>query len=180
MEMNTRLQVEHPVTELVTGVDLVSWQLRVAAGQPLTLRQEDVALTGHAIECRLNAEDAAQGFRPAPGLITAFDAPEEWRYRLAGPVRLDTHVRAGYRVPTLYDSMLGKLIAHAPTRDEAIEALRAALAQLRVEGVPTTIALHRFLLNSAAFRSGQYSTADMSEVMRDFAATAAPQAQEER
>ncbi len=180
MEMNTRLQVEHPVTELVAGVDLVSWQLRLAAGQPLTLLQEDVTLTGHAIECRVNAEDATQGFRPSPGLISSFEAPEEWRYRLAGPVRLDTHVRAGYRVPTLYDSMLGKLIAHAPTREEAIAALLAALGELRVEGVPTTIDLHRFLLASNEFKSGQYTTASMSEVMRSFAASRAPQQQEER
>ena len=101
LEMNTRLQVEHPVTELVTGVDLVAWQLRLAAGQPLTLRQEDVKLTGHSIECRVNAEDPTQGFKPSPGLITRFEAPEEWRYQLEGPVRLDTHVREGYKVPTL-------------------------------------------------------------------------------
>ena len=142
---------------------------RRGGGDPLTLTQADIALTGHAIECRLNAEDPTQGFRPSPGLITRFEAPEAWRYQLMGPVRLDTHVREGYRVPTLYDSMLGKLIVHAPTRDEAIEALRSALRELHIEGVPTTAPLHEALLNSAEFRSGDYSTPSMSEVMIAFA-----------
>jgi len=177
MEMNTRLQVEHPVTELVTGVDLVAWQLRLAAGQPLSLSQEDVRLKGHAIECRINAEDATRGFRPSPGLITRFEAPAEWRYQLAGPIRLDTHVRSGYKVPTLYDSMLAKLIAHAPTRDEAIERLREALQELKVEGVPTTAPLHDVLLDSASFRSGDYSTASMSEVMSAYAAEASTESE---
>lgn len=170
MEMNTRLQVEHPVTELVTGVDLVAWQLRLAAGQPLSLRQEDVTLEGHSIECRINAEDPTQGFKPSPGLITRFEAPEAWRYQLKGPVRFDTHVRSGYKVPSLYDSMLAKLIVHAPTRGEAIERLRGALSELKIEGVPTTCALHEVLLNSAPFRSGDYNTLSMSEVMSTFAA----------
>jgi len=169
MEMNTRLQVEHPVTELVTGVDLVAWQLKLASGQRLTLAQEDIKLSGHSIECRINAEDPTQGFKPSPGLITRFEAPEAWRYALKGPVRLDTHVRAGYKVPTLYDSMLAKLIVHAPTREEAIELLRASLKRLEVEGVPTTCALHDVLLDSASFRSGAYNTLSMSEVMSDFA-----------
>jgi acetyl-CoA carboxylase biotin carboxylase subunit len=169
MEMNTRLQVEHPVTELVTGVDLVAWQIKLAAGQPLTLTQEELSLKGHAIECRINAEDPLHNFRPSPGLITRFEAPEAWRYNLEGPVRLDTHVRSGYRVPTLYDSMLAKLIVHAPTRQEAIERLREALKSLEIEGVPTTCTLHDALLASAPFQSGEYNTMNMSEVMRDFA-----------
>lgn len=171
MEMNTRLQVEHPVTELVTGIDLVAWQLKVAAGQVLTLRQEDIKLTGHSIECRINAEDPTQGFKPSPGLISLFEAPEEWRYQQTGPIRLDTHVRSGYKVPTLYDSMLAKLIVHAATRDEAIEKLRQALKQVKIEGVPTTCALHDVLLDSPSFRSGTYNTLSMSEVMNDFAKT---------
>jgi acetyl-CoA carboxylase, biotin carboxylase subunit len=168
MEMNTRLQVEHPVTEMVTQVDLVSWQLQVAAGRPLTLSQEDVHLDGHAIECRINAEDPTLNFRPSPGLITRFDAPADWRYALEGPVRLDSHVRSGYRVPTLYDSMLAKLIVHAADRPSAISQMCDALERLQIEGVVTTKALHAYLLNSPSFSSGQYSTASMSEVMKRF------------
>ena len=168
MEMNTRLQVEHPVTEMVTDIDLVEWQIRLAAGQRLTLTQDQIQMSGHAIECRINAEDPLLDFRPAPGTLTVFDAPEEWRYRLGGPVRLDSHVREGYRIPPLYDSMIGKLIVHAKTRDEAIALMIDSLTQLRIEGVPTTTELHRYLLQSEVFRSGQYSTPQMSEVMQAF------------
>lgn len=170
MEMNTRLQVEHPVTEMVTGIDLVEWQIRIAAGERLSIQQSDVKLVGHSIECRLNAEDPLQNFRPAPGLITTFEAPKEWRYKLDGPVRLDSHVISGYKVPALYDSMLGKLIVSAETREIAIERMLGALSTLSIIGVPTTIELHQFLLNSASFRSGQYSTPDMSQVMESFKA----------
>ena len=170
MEMNTRLQVEHPVTEMITGVDLVAWQLKLAAGERLTIKQEDVNLQGHAIECRINAEDPALDFRPAPGQLTRFDAPEEWRYRLNGPIRLDTHARPGYRIPPLYDSMIGKLITRGQTRKEAIEQMINALDQLKIEGVPTTVDLHRFLLASTPFQSGQYSTPEMGEVMQAYKA----------
>ena len=168
MEMNTRLQVEHPVTEMVTGVDLVEWQIRLAAGERLTLSQDEITMKGHSIECRINAENPLEGFRPAPGKVTRFEAPEEWRYQLEGPIRLDSHVRSGYRVPALYDSMLGKLIVHAEDREGAIKKALEALKELKVEGVPTTIELHKYLLNSLAFRSGQYSTPQMSEVMARF------------
>ncbi len=153
MEMNTRIQVEHPVTEMVTGIDLVAWQLRIAAGQRLTVQQSDVTWTGHAIECRINAEDPAQGFRPAPGTVTAFDVPES-----AGDVtvRIDSHVRAGYRIPTLYDSMVGKLIVHAPDRAAAVSAMSAALRDIRVEGVSTTIPMHRAIIESPGFAGGEY------------------------
>ena len=168
MEMNTRLQVEHPVTEMVTGIDLVEWQIRLAAGQRLMITQDQVQMTGHSIECRINAEDPLLDFRPAPGTLETFTAPEVWRYRLAGPVRLDSHAREGYRIPPLYDSMIGKLIVHAETRDDAIELMLRSLEQLNIEGVPTTTGLQRYLLQSDTFRSGQYSTPQMSDVMRAF------------
>jgi acetyl-CoA carboxylase biotin carboxylase subunit len=168
MEMNTRLQVEHPVTEMVTGINLVEWQIRLAAGQRLTISQDQVQMTGHSIECRINAEDPLLDFRPAPGTLSTFTAPEEWRYCIEGPVRLDSHAREGYRIPPLYDSMIGKLIVHAETRDEAIELMLNSLEQLQIEGVPTTTGLHRYLLQSDVFRSGRYSTPQMSEVMRAF------------
>lgn len=168
MEMNTRLQVEHPVTEMVTGIDLVEWQIRLAAGERLTIKQKEVVLTGHAIECRINAEDPLLGFRPAPGEITQFDAPESWRYCLEGPIRLDSHVRSNYRVPALYDSMLGKLIVRSHDRTNAILNTLKALDSMQIQGVPTTIELHKHLLSSTPFRSGQYSTPEMSEVMQEF------------
>ena len=168
MEMNTRLQVEHPVTEMVTGVDLVAWQIKLAAGQRLTVQQEDVMMSGHSIECRLNAEDPRENFRPAPGELTTFEAPEAWRYRFDGPVRLDSHARQGYKIPPLYDSMIGKLIVHAESRDEAIELMPRSLEELKIDGVPTTIALQRYLLASEEFRSGQYSTPMMSDVIARF------------
>jgi acetyl-CoA carboxylase biotin carboxylase subunit len=171
MEMNTRLQVEHPVTEMVTGVDLVCEQIKIACGEPLRLKQEDLRFQGHAIECRINAEDPLQGFRPAPGLVTSFEAPQEWRYALQGPIRLDSHLESGYRVPTLYDSMLGKLIVKGNTRDEAIEMMKTALKTLKVEGVSTIIDLHLFLLDSAHFRSGQYHTPGMMAEMKNFVDT---------
>ena len=169
MEMNTRLQVEHPVTEMITGQDLVAWQIKIAAGQPLQLTQEEITFQGHAIECRINAEDPIHQFRPAPGRLTHVDIPESWRYALNGPIRLDTHIQSGYQIPTLYDSMLAKLIVHAPTRTQAIEQMNHALTQFKIEGVPTTINLHRSLLQSVPFQSGQYSTAEMLKEIEQFA-----------
>lgn len=160
MEMNTRIQVEHPVTELVTGIDLVAWQLRIAAGERLTIQQEDVRWTGHAIEARINAEDPAQGFRPAPGRLERFEPPT------LGPetgLRLDTCAEPGYRIPIFYDSMIGKLIAHGSDRAEAIARLDAGLAAFRVEGVPTTIALHREVLADEQFRAGEYTCRFLEE-----------------
>jgi acetyl-CoA carboxylase biotin carboxylase subunit len=155
MEMNTRLQVEHGVTELASGVDLVRKQLEVAANRPLGLSQEQVELRGHAIEVRVNAEDPEQGFRPSPGRLSAFEIPRD-----AGPgtVRVDTHVRAGEEVSPHYDSLIAKVLAHAPTRDGAIETLLRTLRAARVEGVRTTIPLHLAVLDSEGFRSGRYDT----------------------
>jgi acetyl-CoA carboxylase, biotin carboxylase subunit len=152
MEMNCRLQVEHSVTEVRTGVDLVAEQLRVAAGGRLAFRQEDVQPQGWAIECRINAEDPADGFRPAPGRITRWQAPEH------EDVRIDTHVESGYVVPPHYDSLLAKVITAEDTREEARERMIAALEELVCEGVPTTVPLHLAILRSAEFREGRYDT----------------------
>jgi len=156
MEMNTRLQVEHPVTELVTGVDLVEWQLRLAANQPLTLTQESIEFTGHAMEFRLNAEDPSQGFRPDPGEITRFTPPQA--SDPGATVRWDSAVREGYSIPPHYDSMVGKLIVHAADRAAVIKQADATLAQMVVEGVSTTIPLHRQVLADEKFRQGKYDT----------------------
>ena len=155
MEMNTRLQVEHPVSELTSGVDIVVQQLRVAAGEPLGLSQDGVRLRGHAIECRLNAEDPLRDFRPGPGRLAAFEFPAH-----AGPgrLRVDTHLRAGDVIPPHYDSLLAKVIAWGETRAEALETLLQALRGARIEGVPTTLPLHLAVLESPAFQSGEYDT----------------------
>ena len=155
MEMNTRLQVEHPVTEALTGIDVVAWQLRIAANQRLAIEQADVRPRGHAIECRINAEDPEQGFRPAPGTLAAFEFPRDLG---PGTVRVDTHLEAGDEVPPYYDSLIAKVIAHADTREAAIETMLRALRGARVEGVATTIALHLAVLASDAFRRGEYDT----------------------
>ena len=147
IEMNTRLQVEHPVTELITGVDIVREQLRIAAGEPLAIQQEDVVLRGHAIECRINAEDP-KTFMPSPGLVTLWHAP-------GGPgIRVDSHVYSGYKVPPYYDSMIGKLIAHGSDRSIAIARMRNALSEIVVEGIKTNIPLHQEIFQHAAFQAG--------------------------
>lgn len=152
IEVNARIQVEHPVTELVTGIDLVREQIRIAAGEPLRFTQEQVPHRGVAIECRINAEDPKADFRPSPGQITRWQTP-------GGPgVRLDTHAVAGYRVPPNYDSLIAKLIVHQPTRAEAMACMRRALAEFVVEGVKTTIPLHREIFNHSAFIEGQVDT----------------------
>jgi len=152
MEMNTRLQVEHPVTEMVTGVDLVKWQIRIAAGVPLSLEQEDVHLKGFAIECRINAENPEMNYMPSTGKIEFLHIP-------GGPmVRFDTALYHGYVVPPYYDSLLGKLIVHANTREEAIRKMQAALAELIISGVDTNIELQTDILSSEAFKDGSYST----------------------
>jgi acetyl-CoA carboxylase biotin carboxylase subunit len=147
IEMNTRIQVEHPVTEMITGVDLVKEQIRVASGAPLSLKQEDVCLTGHAIECRINAEDP-ETFLPQPGVIEQFHPP-------GGPgIRLDTHIYRGYRVPPYYDSMIGKVIAHGDNRDSALARMRTALKEMVIDGIKTNLPLHLDILNDEAFREG--------------------------
>jgi len=152
MEMNTRLQVEHPVTEMITGVDIVKEQIRIAANEPLSVRQEQVAWNGHAVEFRINAEDPEQGFRPDPGQVSVFDAPK------GDGIRLETHVEAGYRIPPFYDSMIAKLIVSGGDRNAALEAGRQALAGFAIEGVATTLPLHRRILEEPAFREGRYDT----------------------
>lgn len=152
LEMNTRIQVEHPVTEMVTGVDLVAAQLKVAAGEPLPIRQEDVRWVGHAIECRINAEDPRHGFRPSPGRLTVWQAP------VADDVRVDTHCYEGYMVPPFYDSLLCKLIVHAESRDDAIARMRDALGALRVEGALTTAPFHMAVMGDPAYRGGRVRT----------------------
>jgi acetyl-CoA carboxylase biotin carboxylase subunit len=152
MEMNTRLQVEHCVSEMRSGIDLVHEQIRVAAGHRLPFAQQDVALRGHAIECRINAEDPAAGFRPAPGTIARWQAPS------GDGIRVDTHVQSGYRVPPHYDSLLCKVIAHGETRDDAADRMIAALRGLVCEGVPTTVPMHLTILASPDFRAHRYDT----------------------
>ncbi|OYQ73807.1 acetyl-CoA carboxylase biotin carboxylase subunit [Wohlfahrtiimonas sp. G9077] len=147
IEMNTRIQVEHPVTELITGIDLVRAQIDIADGKPLKFTQEDITYTGHAIECRINAEDP-KTFLPSPGTITTFVPP-------GGPgIRVDTHIYAGYKVPPYYDSMVGKIIAHGPTREIAIARLRNALQETVIEGIKTNIPLHLKILNDPNFIKG--------------------------
>ncbi len=153
MEMNTRLQVEHPVTEMVTGVDLVKWQIRVAAGLEIPFRQEEVKLRGHAIECRINAENPAENFRPCAGKVTLLHVP-------GGPmVRFDTALYQDYVIPPFYDSMVAKLIVHAPTRAEAIRKMQAALCEMVIEGVEHTGWMQSDLIAERGFQDGTYTTA---------------------
>ncbi|MEN0066713.1 MAG: acetyl-CoA carboxylase biotin carboxylase subunit [Myxococcota bacterium] len=160
MEMNTRLQVEHPVTEQITGLDLVEQQLRIAANEPLSLTAEDVQVSGHAIECRINAEDPDQGFRPSPGVVTALSFPE------ADHVRVDTHLRSGDRIPPNYDSLIAKLIVTGPDRETAIARLDGVLAQVQIEGVTTNVSLHQRIVRWDGFVSGQYDINSLeTEVM---------------
>ncbi len=152
LEVNARIQVEHPVTELVTGLDLVQMQLRVASGEELPVKQQDVKQVGHAIECRVNAEDPARNFMPQPGTLETYIAP-------GGPgVRLDTHAHAGYRIPPNYDSMIAKLLVHRPTREEAIVTMRRALAEFQIGPMKTTIPLQDRILADAGFKSGVFDT----------------------
>jgi acetyl-CoA carboxylase biotin carboxylase subunit len=164
MEVNTRLQVEHPVTEMVTGRDLVQEQIRVAANETLSWRQEEVALEGHAIECRINAEDPFEGFKPSPGLVETFEPPGELEVEGA-EVRLDTHVRPGYRIPVYYDSMICKLIVHGPDRERARLGMLDALGRFRVEGIETTIGVHRQILEDERFISGRYDTSLIAQLL---------------
>ncbi|MFC0297375.1 acetyl-CoA carboxylase biotin carboxylase subunit [Geobacillus jurassicus] len=152
MEMNTRIQVEHPVTELITGVDLVKEQIRIAAGEKLSITQEDVTFNGWAIECRINAENPAKNFMPSPGKIAMYLPP-------GGPgVRVDSAAYPGYTIPPYYDSMIAKLIVHAPTREEAIARMRRALSEFIIEGIHTTIPFHIKLMEHEKFQSGEFNT----------------------
>jgi acetyl-CoA carboxylase biotin carboxylase subunit len=152
IEVNARIQVEHPVTELVTGIDLIKQQIRIAAGEKLTFRQKDIQHRGHAIECRINAEDSLNNFRATAGTITRWVAPG------GQGVRLDTHACQGYRVPHNYDSMIAKLLVHQPTRLEAIATMRRALGEFVVEGIKTTIPIHQKIMAEPAFIEGRVDT----------------------
>ena len=159
MEMNTRIQVEHPVTEMVTGIDLIAEQLRIAGGEPISVRQEEIRLTGHAIECRINAEDPAHNFRPAPGKITGWLPP-------GGPgVRIDSHVYTGYEIPPYYDSLIGKLIVWGVDREAALKRLKRALSECAVTGIPTTIDFHLALLERPEFQRGEVYTKFVEQEM---------------
>jgi acetyl-CoA carboxylase biotin carboxylase subunit len=168
IEVNARIQVEHPVTEMVAGIDLVKQQIRIAAGEPLPFGQDDIAIHGHSIQCRINAEDPDQDFRPSPGRITGLRVP-------GGPgVRWDSHIQAGYVVPPYYDSLLGKLIVHAGTRLDAIATMRRALDEFVIEGLPTTIPLHRRIMRHPDFIAGRVDTTWVERVLtRPTAVTAA-------
>ena len=157
MEMNTRIQVEHPVTEMVTGLDLIAEQIRIAQGEPLKLTQDDIILKGHAIECRINAEDPAHNFRPHPGKISAYLPP-------GGPgVRMDSHVYTDYEIPPYYDSLIGKLITWGPDRETAIKRMRRALRECAITGIPTTIGFHQQVLDNSAFLAGEVYTSFIEE-----------------
>ena len=163
MEMNTRIQVEHPVTELITGIDLIKEQIFVASGKKLTLKQEDVTFNGWAIECRINAENPDKNFMPSPGKINMYLAP-------GGPgVRVDSAAYPGYAIPPYYDSMIAKLIVHAPTREEAIKKMERALSEFVIEGIYTTIPFHLKVLEHKAFKSGDFNTKflEMYDVMKN-------------
>lgn len=161
MEMNTRIQVEHPVTEWVTGIDLVQMQLRIAQGEPLPFTQEDITLRGHAIECRINAENPDCNFRPSPGTIQALHLPGGMG------VRIDSAIYQGYTIPPYYDSMIAKLIVHAPTRKEAIQKMRWALSEFLVDGVETNIDFQLRLLKTEAFEQGTYDNAFLMHWLED-------------
>jgi acetyl-CoA carboxylase biotin carboxylase subunit len=152
MELNARVQVEHPVTEAVTGIDIVQEQIRVAAGLPLSFSQEDVRQQGWAIECRINAEDSRVGFRPSCGKITRMEYPG------GAGVRFDTHAYGGYTISPYYDSLIGKLIVHAPSREEAIKAMRRALDECVIRGIETTVPFHQLILTDPRLISGDYDT----------------------
>ncbi len=170
LEMNTRIQVEHPVSEMVTGIDLVQEQLRVARGEALRFRQEDIVFRGHAIECRINAEVPAEGFRPSPGRITDWQPPQ-------GPnIRLDSHCEPGYVVPPYYDSMIGKLIVYGADRQEALERMCQALARFRIGGIGTTLEFLRQVMVQPDFAAGRVSTRLIEQMLSEAApaASAAP------
>jgi acetyl-CoA carboxylase, biotin carboxylase subunit len=166
IEMNTRIQVEHGITELITGVDLVKWQIRVASGEKLTLKQDDIRFTGHAIECRINAEDVTRNFLPGGGLIELYLPP-------GGPgVRVDSHLYSGYTAPSNYDSLLGKIMSWAGDRTEAIQRMRRALIETVIIGPPTTIPFHKQIMEDERFERGEVHTGLVADWLAEQAATA--------
>ena len=169
--MNTRVQVEHPVTEMITGIDIVAAQLRIAAGERLDLTQDDIGFHGHAIECRINAEAPQRGFAPTPGRITRWTMPGGFG------VRVDTHAEAGWLVSPWYDSLLAKLIVHAPDRDQAVARMAAALAEIRIEGVETTVPFLRSVISDPDYRAGRINTRWLEAAVERFAAAPPPPSQ---
>jgi acetyl-CoA carboxylase biotin carboxylase subunit len=159
IEMNTRIQVEHPVTEEVTGIDLIKEQIRIASGEKLSFDQKDIEFRGHAIECRINAEDPARNFTPSPGTIGLYYAPG------GHGVRVDSHVYSGYTIPPYYDSMIGKLIAHGDNRKMALERMYRALSEYLVRGIKTTIPLHKAILSDPVFIAGKATTGYLEEFL---------------
>ncbi len=159
IEMNTRIQVEHPVTEEVTGIDLIKEQIRIAAGEKLTFDQKDIEFRGHAIECRINAEDPARNFTPSPGTIGLYYSPG------GHGVRVDSHVYSGYTIPSYYDSLIGKVIAHGENRKMALERMYRALSEYLIRGIKTTIPLHKAILSDPAFITGKATTGYLEEFL---------------
>lgn len=157
MEMNTRIQVEHPITEMITGIDLVKEQIRVAAGKKLELTQDDLKINGHSIECRINAEDPSKNFMPCPGLIKEVNFPGGFG------VRLDTAIYSGYKIPHCYDSMIGKLIVHGKDREEAISKMKRALDEFAIDGITSNIDYHFLILDHEDFKNGTYNTSFLAE-----------------
>ncbi len=172
MEMNTRIQVEHPVTETVTGIDLIKAQIRIAAGERLTIRQKDVKFSGHAIECRINAEDPFNNFTPSPGRIEQLVIPGGMN------VRVDSHVFAGYRIPPYYDSMIAKLIVRGDTREEALATCRRALAEFQIEGIKTTIPFQQLILGNKDFAAGNFDTGFIERFTQERAAQRPPESEQ--
>jgi acetyl-CoA carboxylase, biotin carboxylase subunit len=165
MEMNTRIQVEHPVTEELTGIDLIKAQIQIAAGEKIKLKQKDITFNGHVIECRINAEDPFNNFAPCPGKVVEYITP-------GGPgIRLDSHVFSGYTIPPYYDSMIGKLIVHAETREEAIVRCLRALDELKIKGIKTSVPLMRYILCHDDFISGKYDTGYIEKIFAKFIAS---------
>ncbi len=161
IEVNARIQVEHPVTELISGVDLIKAQIRVASGEPLWLKQEDIVSSGHAIECRINAEDPAKNFQPSPGKIERLVVPGGYG------VRFESHAHSGYTVPPHYDSMIAKLLVHQPTREEAIASMLRALQELQVDGIKTTKTIHQEILSHTAFSEARIDTKFVERTFMD-------------
>lgn len=161
LEMNTRIQVEHPVTEMITGIDLVREQIRIAAGLPVGFQQNEVTRSGHAVECRINAELPDDDFMPSPGIITRWEPPE------GDGIRVDSHCYAGYEVPPYYDSLLAKLIVTGEDRDAAIQHMHRALSRFVVSGVHTTIPFHRFVMERDDYRSGRFNTSWIEDTVLD-------------
>ena len=166
MEMNTRIQVEHPITEMITGVDIVRQQIRIAYGLKLNIKQEDVKINGYAIECRITAEDTKNNFAPSPGKIKFLNVP------CGNGVRIETAVYNGYTIPPFYDSMIMKVITYAPTRLACIKKMRATLEELFVDGVKTNIEFQYLLLHSAKFISGRYDTSYVANYIKELSENA--------